>query len=92
MRIPNNLRRCAVDAFACGQSWGEFRRQYGRAILDAKPYDVGRYRRLIELLRQIVLTGSSCGQFAVGDDDASCEHTTIRSPYPPCLGSFDHPP
>ena len=92
MKIPNELRRCAAEAFTTNQAWAEFRRQHGRAILDAEPYDAGRYHRLVELVRHVVLTGSSAGQFAVGDDDASCEHTTIRSPYPPCLGSFDHPP
>jgi len=73
MHIPNDLRRAAAEAFTLGIPWPEWFAEHREEIRKAEPYDARRFHRLVELVRQVVLTGSSAGQFAVGDPDASCE-------------------
>lgn len=73
MKISNDLRQLAAEAFSTGILWPEFLAEHRDAIRAAEPYSRGRYRRLIELVRSVVVSGSSSGLFAAGDDDASAE-------------------
>jgi len=73
MRIPNDLRQLASEAFTTDQPWAEFIGEHRDAIRRAEPYNASRFHRLAELVRSVVVSGSTSGLFAVGDDDAACE-------------------
>lgn len=71
MRIPNHIRAVAAEAFTEGTPWPAFLVQHRDTIKQAEPYDRGRFHRLVEMVRHVVLTGTSSGQFGVSDIDDS---------------------
>jgi len=73
MRIPNSLRALAAEAFTEHITWADFLAQYDDEILRAEPFSRGRQSRLREMLRSLVVSGSTAGLFGVGDPDAAAE-------------------
>ena len=87
MQLPNSLRTLAAEAFTAGQPWQDFIATHHDTIRQREPYDRGRYRRLVELVRSVVVSGTTSGLFACGDDDAGCEwfadDVTTRAQFDP---------
>ena len=73
MKVPNHLRALAAEAFAARICWTEFAARYDAEIAAAEPFSRGRQKRLRELLRSVVCSGSTAGLFAIGDPDAAAE-------------------
>ncbi len=83
MRIPNDLRQSAIEAFKAGGDWTRFVAEHGHEIREAEPYDASRYRALRGRLLHIVVSGDAAGQFAAGDPDAIPEWEIDDQAEPP---------
>ena len=70
MNIVKHLERAALVAHARGEQWATYWTAHADAIRAVEPYDRGRYRRLVNRLLSLVVSGDTAGQTAVGDDDA----------------------
>jgi len=55
---------------ATGTTWCDYWAAHADAVRAAEPYDRGRYRRLVNRLLSLVVSGDTAGQTALGDDDA----------------------
>jgi len=89
MQIPNNLRQLAATAFTEATTWPAFLAEHADTIRRCEPYDRGRYHRLVELVRSVVVSGTTSGLFACGDDDAGCEWFADDEPAAVQTSMFD---
>jgi hypothetical protein len=64
------LELLAIDCHRMGSTWDLFWREHGERVRQAEPYDRGRYRRLVNRLLSLVVSGDTAGQQAISDDDA----------------------
>jgi len=67
MKVPNDLRALAAEAFTEAISWPVFLAEHHDTIVLAEPYNAGRFHRLVELVRSVVVSGSTSGMFGAGD-------------------------
>ena len=70
MNAVRTLERAALACHRVGSTWDSFWREHGERVKQAEPYDRGRYRRLVNRLLSLVVSGDTAGQTAVGDNDA----------------------
>ena len=61
------LERRALDAPRAGLGWAQFWASNGHAIRDVEPYHRGRYRRLVNRLLALVVSGDCDGMEPAGD-------------------------
>ena len=73
MKIPHELKQAALSAHRDGIGWNDFLKDHAPKIRQAEPYNQQRFHRLVELVRCVVVSGTTSGMFAIGDDDATCE-------------------
>ena len=65
------LELLAIDCHRVGSTWDSFWREHGERIRQAEPYDRGRYRRLVNRLLSLVVSGDTAGQQSIGDANAA---------------------
>ena len=63
-----HLERLALDAHQLNWTWDQFWQAHADAILQAAPWNRGRYHRLVNRLLSLVVSGDTDGQQPVGDD------------------------
>jgi len=71
MNANRMLELLALDCHRVGSTWAEFWQEHGERVRQTEPYDRGRYRRLVNRLLSLVVSGDTDGQQPVGDDDAT---------------------
>ena len=62
-----HLERAAIDAYRAGQAWADFWQEWGARLLQAEPYDRGRFRRLVNRLLALVTSGDTDGMEPAGE-------------------------
>jgi hypothetical protein len=68
MNIVKHLERAALDAHRRGESWAAFWRQHEAAVRRAEPWSQEQYRRLVNRLLHLLVSGDESGMEPVGDD------------------------
>ena len=63
------IEQQAIEAHRHGEGWGDFFERNREAIRQAEPYDRQRYRRLIDHLLSLVVSGDTNGMVAIGDHE-----------------------
>ncbi len=81
MNIVKHLERAALAAHARAEQWATFWAAHADAIRAVEPYDYGRYRRLVNRLLSLVVSGDTAGQTAVDDDTMPWELDGQPSPH-----------
>ena len=64
------LELLALDCHRVGSTWAAFWQEHGERVGKAEPYDRARYRRLVNRLLSLVVSGDTAGQQAIGDNNA----------------------
>lgn len=70
VNMTKQLERRAVEAHRRGESWAIFWGRHGDDVRAVEPYNRGRFRRLVDRLLALVVSGDTDGQQPIGDDDA----------------------
>ena len=69
MNDRTRLEQAAIDAHDRGDTWAEWWEQHRHAVGRIEPYDNRAYRRLVNRLLMLVVSGDTDGQHPAGDPE-----------------------